>query len=150
MKRKKIFFIAGTIISIAVLVFAYYTISPLFINIKLDNQNPSASDFQNKSVAVVGSAGHSASGKVRVVTADGKTYVRYENFKTVNGPDLYVYLAKDLDSKEFADLGKVKATEGNINYEVPANVNVSDYRYVITWCKPFGVLFNYADISNLN
>lgn len=141
---------SGTIIGIVVLGFAYYTISPLFVNIKVDNLNPSVNDSQNGSVDVVGSEGHFASGTVKVVRAEGKTYIRYENFKTTNGPDLYVYLAKNLDSKEFVDLGKVTATEGNINYEVPVNINVRDYKYVITWCKPFGVLFNYADISNLN
>ena len=96
---------------------------------------------------VTGTAGHPASGTVRVIEADGKRYVRYENFKTINGPDLYVYLAKDLDAKEFVDLGKVKATEGNINYEIPTGIDTSEYHYVLTWCKAFGVLFNHADLS---
>ncbi len=98
-------------------------------------------------VNVIGTAGHPASGTVRIVEADDKKYVRYENFKTINGPDIYVYLAKDLDAKEFVNLGRVRATEGNINYEIPAEVNVTDYPYVLTWCEAFGVLFNYADIS---
>lgn len=96
---------------------------------------------------VVGTAGHPASGTVRLVAADGTTYVRYENFKTINGPDIYVYLAKDLDAKEFVSLGKVKATEGNINYQVPADVDASQYPYVLTWCKTFGVLFNSAKLN---
>ncbi len=102
---------------------------------------------QNVSASVVGTAGHPASGNVRIVKADGKTYVRYENFKTINGPDIYVYLAKDLNAKEFVNLGAVKATEGNINYEVPTNTDITEYSYVLTWCKAFGVLFNYADLS---
>lgn len=101
----------------------------------------------NSSAAVTGTAGHPASGTVRIVSADGKNYVRYENYKTINGPDLYVYLAKDLDAKEFVNLGVLKATEGNINYEIPQGVNPQDYPYVLTWCKIFGALFNYAEIK---
>lgn len=44
-------------------------------------------------------------------------------------------------------LGKLRGTEGNINYIIPDEVDISEYKYVMTWCKQFGVLFNYADIS---
>lgn len=96
--------------------------------------------------SVQGTLGHPASGSVRIIEAEGKTFVRYENYKTINGPDIFVYLANDLDAKDFVNLGRVKATEGNINYEVPPDVDASKYRYVLTWCRAFGVLFNYAQL----
>lgn len=155
--KKKIFYILGAIIGIAILVFAYYAISPFFINIKLDEALPEANQMESKameksqdqivSVPVVGTTGHPASGTARVIEVDGKSYIRYENFKTINGPDLYIYLAKDLDAKEYVNLGRLRATEGNVNYEVPNDVDVSDYHYVMVWCKAFGVLFNYADLK---
>lgn len=147
--KKRIFYILGITIGIAILVFAYYAISPLFINIKLNEALPETAQKQTQTVSaqVVGTAGHPASGTVRIVIADSKTYIRYENFKTINGPDLYVYLAKDLDAKEYINLGTLRATEGNVNYEIPRDVNLAEYRYVMTWCKQFGVLFNYSDIS---
>ena len=138
----------------------YYAISPLFIHTRADEVAPQTVHVptsiktntdvnirSQKSVPVTGTSGHPASGTVKIVTADGKTYLRYENFKTINGPDIYVYLAKDLDAKEYVSLGKVRATEGNINYEIPSNVNVSDYPYALTWCKTFGVLFNSAKLN---
>ena len=148
-------YIIWTVVGILLLSFGYYTISPLFISIKADEASPETvpktSDVslspQIKSTPVTGTSGHPASGVVRVVEAEGKRYIRYENFKTINGPDIYVYLAKNLDAKEFVNLGRVKANEGNINYEIPAGVNMADYPYVLTWCKAFGVLFNYADLS---
>ena len=155
--KKKILYILGVIISIAILAFAYYTISPLFRNIKVDEALPEAKQMESKAVEksqvqavlapVVGTTGHPASGTVRIVKTGDKTYVRYENFKTINGPDLYVYLAKDLDAKEYVSLGTLRATEGNVNYEIPTDVNLQDYKYVMVWCKVFGVLFNYADIG---
>lgn len=151
--KKKLFYIISIPICIALLAFAYYTISPFFINIKADDQNPATNNASGTTsvqsivpVNVVGTAGHPASGTVRLVEADDKRYIRYENFKTINGPDIYVYLAKDLDAKEFVNLGRVRATEGNINYEIPAGVNAADYPYVLIWCKAFGVLFNSAKL----
>lgn len=96
---------------------------------------------------VVGTTGHPASGEVRIVSSDTSTYLRYENFSTINGPDLHIYLAKDLEATEFIDLGPIKANKGNINYEVPEGVDLREYKYVMHWCVPFRVLFNYAEIK---
>lgn len=99
--------------------------------------------------SIVDTSGHKASGTVRIVKTATGDVVRFENFKTVNGPDLFVYLATDLEATEFIDLGRLKATEGNVNYSIPNGTNVEKYQYVMVWCKQFGVLFNYADISRL-
>lgn len=150
--KKKILYTIGTILVISIVAFAYYAISPLFINIKVDDANPSINDSTTtptESLSVMGTTGHPASGTVRIVESDGKKYIRFENFKTINGPDIYVYLAKDLNAKNYISLGKVKGTEGNINYIIPEGVKTEEYQYVMTWCKQFGVLFNYADISEI-
>lgn len=156
---KKILYLIASILAVAVSWFAYYAISPLFRHVRVDEAAPQAEmseetisekimSDEEKSVEVIGTSGHPASGTARIIEANGKKYIRYENFTTINGPDLYVYLAKDLDAEEFVSLGTLRATEGNVNYEIPSMVNPSDYRYVLTWCKQFGVLFNYAEISN--
>ena len=164
-------YIVGGIAVIALGGFAYWAISPLFRNIHANDALPKSAAIEpaqettatsnvlvtppsatpvtateRSAAAVTGTLGHPASGTVRIVSANGKKYVRYENFKTINGPDIYVYLAKDPNAHEFASLGKVKATEGNINYEIPDGVNPADYPYVLTWCKTFGVLFNSAKL----
>jgi len=150
--KKKILYTIGTILGIGILAFAYYAISPLFRNIKVNDLNPepnSSSTTSYKSstpVNVTGTSDHPASGTARIIETDGRKYIRYENFKTINGPDIYVYLAKDLDAKEFVSLGRVRATEGNINYEISTEVRVEDYPYVLIWCKTFGVLFNSAKL----
>lgn len=160
--------VAGVVVVAAAGAFAYWTISPFFISVKVDEALPAANEENAGQMApeapmsepapstetteaaapaaVVGTAGHPASGSARIVEAGGTTYVRYENFKTLNGPDLYVYLAKDLEASDFVDLGRLKATEGNINYAVPAGVNAAEYPYVLVWCKAFGVLFNFAKV----
>jgi hypothetical protein len=112
-----------------------------------NEEMPTTSDPE-ETYEVVETAGHPAEGEVRIVRSDGKTYVRFENFSTINGPNLHIYLAKDLEANEFVDLGPIKANKGNINYEVPAGVDISEYKYVMHWCVPFRILFNYAEITN--
>jgi len=151
---KKIIITLVGICALGILWFAYYAFSPLFRTVKVDEMSPNVQsdtlDPLNLAVAqIIGTAGHAASGKVHIVTVDDKKYIRYEDFKTINGPDLYVYLAKDLEAKEFISLGKLRATEGNVNYEVPEGVDIAEYRYALVWCKQFSVLFNYADIGEL-
>jgi len=131
---------------VAVLGVAWYGLSPLFITIKIDDVLPVTSTSLAQAAPVIGTAGHPAQGTAIIVETEGKMYLRYENFKTLNGPDLYVYLAKTPDAKEFIDLGRLRATEGNVNYEIPNDVDPRDYPYALTWCKQFGVLFNTAKL----
>ena len=91
--------------------------------------------------------GHPAEGTVRVINVANGSFLRFENFETINGPQLHLYLAKDLEATEYIDLGPIRGTKGNINYEVPADVDLSEYRYVMHWCVPFSVLFNYAELD---
>lgn len=137
---------------VVVVVAGYYALSPLFVHVRVDEavpqatQSPQDAPAASVAAAVEGTLGHPASGTVRIVRADGRVYLRYENFKTINGPDLYVYLAKNPDAKEFVNLGRIRATEGNVNYEIPEGVDPRDYPYALTWCKAFSVLFNSAKL----
>jgi len=138
-------------IGILLLGFAYWTISPFFIVKEVHDVMPAQSVQAppSQSVPVIDTALHPAHGAVHIVETDGKTYLRYENYQTLNGPDLQIYLAKDIDAKEFVSLGKIRGTMGEVQYEVPKEVLLIDYPYVLTWCRAFGVLFNYADLRPL-
>ena len=113
----------------------------------MEKDEPAQEAKEEMRAPIIDTAAHPASGEVRVVENGGQTIVRYENYDGTGGPDLYVYLAKDLDAKEFVSLGEAKGNKGNINYPVPEGVNVEDYPYVLTWCKAFGILFDYAQIG---
>ena len=91
---------------------------------------------------------HDAQGTVRTIPLDhGNNVLRLENFKATNGPDLYVYLVTDDKASEFVSLGKLKANNGNQNYDIPENTDLEKYSKVLIWCKAFGVLFGNADLS---
>lgn len=91
---------------------------------------------------------HKAEGVAKVIDlTDGRTFLRLENLKTTNGPDLYVYLSSGKDASEIVDLGKLKGNIGNQNYEIPAETDLSKFNTVLIWCKAFSTLFGSAQLS---
>jgi Electron transfer DM13 len=95
-----------------------------------------------------GDGTHNAEGVAKEIsTEDGRKFIRFENFKVTNGPDLYVYLATDQSASDFVDIGKLKANNGNQNYEIPDGTDLAKYKTVVIWCKAFSVLFGSAELT---
>ena len=96
----------------------------------------------------VGDGIHDAQGDVYTIPLENNSNIlRLENFKSTNGPDLYVYLSTDNEATEFINLGELKANNGNQNYNIPEDVNLGKYNKVLIWCKAFSVLFGSAELS---
>jgi hypothetical protein len=92
---------------------------------------------------------HKAQGVAKVINlADGKTFLRLENLKTTNGPDLYVYLSTGKDVSDIVNLGRLKGNIGNQNYEIPTGTDLAKYNTVLIWCKAFSTLFGSAKLSS--
>lgn len=90
---------------------------------------------------------HNAEGQVVVFQlGDGSSILRLEDFKSTNGPDLYVYLSTDKTASDFVNLGRLKGNMGNQNYEIPQGTDLEKYHTVLIWCKAFSVLFGSAEI----
>ncbi|MGH9878682.1 MAG: DM13 domain-containing protein, partial [Nitrososphaerales archaeon] len=76
---------------------------------------------------------HNAEGVARILAVnDGNMehrVLRLENFKSTNGPDLYVYLSKDPRSIDdgYIQLARLKGNIGNQNYDIPDDVNLEEY-----------------------
>jgi Electron transfer DM13 len=91
---------------------------------------------------------HNAEGTARIIPLQDDTNVlRLENLKVTNGPDLYVYLSTDKNALDFVNLGKLKANNGNQNYDIPPGTDLSKYDTVLIWCKAFSVLFGSAELK---
>lgn len=87
---------------------------------------------------------HDVEGTALLVGSGNETFLRFENLKTINGPDLRIYLSSGLNADDIIDLGPIRATEGNVNYAIPAGSDLKKYRNAMIWCRTFGVLFSYA------
>lgn len=101
---------------------------------------------------------HDGSGSATVYrTGDGTRVLRLTEFATSNGPDLYVYLVAAADAPDnetvkragYISLGRLKGNQGDQNYVLPADVDLSRYRAVSIWCKRFGVNFAAAALAEI-
>ena len=134
-----------------------WAISPYFTNTSINEDLPILTSQQmdqeemTKSSGIfvgVGDGVHDAQGNAMVLSIEDDTrYLRFEDFKSTNGPDLYVYLATDKEATDFVNLGRLKANMGNQNYEIPSEVDLSKYHNVLIWCQAFSVLFGSADLN---
>jgi hypothetical protein len=160
----------------AIAAIAVYYASPLFINATVDEPLPTAVEMMDKEMMMdkekaemmekqvptailsgsfvgAGDGIHNAEGIARVLAVnDGQSehrILRLENFRSTNGPDLYVYLSKDARgiNDGYVELARLKGNIGNQNYHIPDDVNLGEYSNVLIWCKQFSVLFGYADLA---
>ena len=91
---------------------------------------------------------HNAEGTAKIIPLQDNTNVlRLENLKVTNGPDLYVYLSTDKNAVDFVNLGRLKANNGNQNYDIPPGTDLSKYDTALIWCKAFSVLFGSAELK---
>ena len=99
---------------------------------------------------------HPTSGVARVLRlSDGSRVLRLENFSTSDGPDVHVWLTdataggphNSFDDGRYVKLGKIKATEGNQNYPIPADAKLDGLRSVVIWCDRFNVGFGSAPLT---
>ena len=97
---------------------------------------------------------HPTEGSAVVLTDGKESFLRFEDFKTDNGPDLNVYLstaptdapAGQFDD-DFIDLGDLKGNIGSQNYKIPDGVDLDTYSTVVIWCVRFSVIFGAADLA---
>jgi hypothetical protein len=85
----------------------------------------------------------------------GERVLRFTDFKTLNGPALYVYLFAAGDAHDnatveragFVSLGQLKGNLGEQNYNIPADLDLTQYRAVSIWCRRFSVNFATAPLT---
>jgi hypothetical protein len=115
------------------------------------NTITTASTLRAGSFVGVGDGIHNAEGEAKVIPFQNgdSNILRLENLRVTNGPDLYVYLATDKTALDFVNVGKLKANNGNQNYDIPAGTDLRNYDTVLIWCRPFSVLFGSAELSSV-
>ncbi len=100
-------------------------------------------------------AEHGTDGTARIIElADGRRFLRLEELATSDGPDLHVWLSDaraggswgKYDDGAYIRLGNLKATNGNQNYLIPADADLSAIRSAVIWCDRFNVAFGTAPI----
>ena len=113
-------------------------------------ETPAAGSVQASGVFI--DAGYSTEGTASIVTENGKKYIHFDDkFKSDNGPDLFVILHKDdklpntgIKEEDYTTIATLKSKNGAQRYEIPDNVDVSNFKSVAIWCRAFNATFGYA------
>lgn len=150
----------------------WYAFRPelLFVRKQVNEGLPVATAQTSASTSGASAPGALASGKFHSVAhethgmaailrlEDGSRILRLTDFMTSNGPDVRVYLVAANDASDnatvkragFIELGKLKGTDGDQNYQVPNNLDLGKYRAVTIWCKRFAVNFATAPLTPIS
>lgn len=101
---------------------------------------------------------HETSGQALILELeDGSRVLRLEDLITSDGPQLEVWITDApviegldgwfvFDDGKYESLGGLKATQGNQNYELPADLNLEEFSSVSIWCSRFAVSFGAASL----
>jgi hypothetical protein len=186
MKNKNLLYLGIIVAAVVGLPVAYYLLSPLWINVEVDESFPTAMPAEvsvqatqamstamaetdtvmeeampevEMSVLAQGSFYdliHVGEGQALVYQlADGSRVLRLQDFEVDNGPELHVYLVPidpvlssvGVEIPGAVDLGLLKGNIGDQNYEIPADLDLSQYKSVVIWCQPFRVPFIAAPLT---
>jgi hypothetical protein len=99
---------------------------------------------------------HDTKGNAAVIDlGGGRRVLRLTDFATSNGPDVRIYLVAAPDVQDdatvkragFVELGVMKGNIGDQNYEIPASIDLANYRTVTVWCRRFSVNFGSAPLA---
>ncbi|MGH3916141.1 MAG: DM13 domain-containing protein [Pseudonocardiaceae bacterium] len=100
---------------------------------------------------------HETTGLARLVQLpDGSRLVRFEGLSTSDGPDLHIWLTDQTAGGEWGKyddgrhvaLGELKATDGNQNYAIPPDADLTGLTSVVIWCDRFNVAFGSASLAH--
>ena len=84
------------------------------------------------------------SGMATVYNKNGTLILALQNMNISNGPQLHVYLSKEVQPVNFIDLGPLQSTIGNQLYNIPGTPDFSQYSYALVHCKKYNHLFGSA------
>lgn len=88
----------------------------------------------------------SVSGMAEVYKQDDNFILALRNVSISNGPDLRVYISKEVQPVNFIDLGSLQSTNGNQLYNIPGVPDFMQYKYALIHCRQYNHLFGSAEL----
>ena len=165
MTRRHLMLVAAAIGLILVGGLGWWLASPLFLNQQVDDAFPFEPSSETEATTadgwliaaqgafMDGDSLHLGSGSATIFQQGEQRVLRFEEFSVTNGPDLHVMLStnpaptgqSDIGG-DHIDLGPLKGNQGDQNYPIPDELDLSDYQSVVIYCVPFHVVFATATI----
>ena len=96
-----------------------------------------------KLTQISGIKGYDADGTASVFVSGGMTFLRLQDFGVASGIDQRLYLTKDGTMQTGIDIGPLKASQGDQNYDI-TSVDHDTYNVLIIYSRPFDLYYAYA------
>lgn len=148
------------IVGLAVLIGAWSLFRPelLFINKRVNEAPPFDATAQPLDTGLFSRNLHETSGRATIYRRDnGVLTLRLSDFHTSNGPDVHVVLTMPNDpmlqstshgnAPASIELGALKGNQGDQDYLLPANTDVTRYSLVAIYCERFRAVFGTASLQ---
>jgi len=102
---------------------------------------------------------HATSGSVQIIELDdGRRQLILRELRTSDGPDLRVWLTDQrvvedaagwriFDDGKYTEVGRLKGNQGNQVYDLPPDLDITEYHSVTIWCKRFAISFGAASLA---
>jgi len=87
------------------------------------------------------------SGIAKILLQNNNYQLQLDSFIVDNGPDLKVYLSKEVQPISFVNLGPLKSTNGKQLYTIPTGVDFTQYKYALVHCQQYNHLFGSAELK---
>lgn len=110
---------------------------------KIKTESNSSDVRFTKLTQITGVKGYDASGTASIVYAGNMVFLRLEDFSVTSGIDQHLYLTKDGTIASGIDLGLLKASAGNQNYDI-TGTDVDAYNVLIIYSKTFDTYYAYT------
>jgi Electron transfer DM13 len=91
--------------------------------------------------------GTEAQGLAKILSVNDNPFLRFENFKVTNGPDLHVYFTNGQDIDSGMDIGALKGNVGAQNYFLGGMI-ANQYDTIVIASKPFGTIFATSNLMS--
>lgn len=96
-----------------------------------------------KLTQISGIKGYDADGTASVFVSGGMTFLRLQDFGVASGIDQRLYLTKDGTMQTGIDIGPLKASQGDQNYDI-TSIDHDTYNVMIIYSRPFDLYYAYA------
>ena len=158
--RRTALAVAAVGLVVLALPLAWYLASPLFLTQAVSESAPAAPAQSRLAAGRFGVVDgiHKGEGAATLVQLpDGQTVLRLEDdFRVINGPDLYVYLSGSAAPRTSAELhgtgafevAQLKGNVGGQNYALPDDLDLSQFRSVVIYCRRFTTVFSTAQLDS--
>ena len=96
-----------------------------------------------KLTPISGVKGYGAAGEAAVYVSGEMTFLRLQDFGIASGIDQKLYLTKDGTIETGIEIGALKASQGDQNYNI-SGIDHDVYNTLIIYSKPFEMYYGYA------